>query len=93
MKIKEQVEFTISQHFACLIEYGNEGGYTEEEEVQVDSFLQRLTKMVYEVGATHSVISYGEDVVQSPFHSLSKENLNELFDVCYLCSDWYCTVE
>lgn len=59
-KIIETREFTIAQNFACLIEYGNEGGYTDEEEAQLDAFTK--TSLELPEGAAHWTFEYGEEV-------------------------------
>jgi len=55
----ETYEFNISKHFPCLIEYGNDGAYSEEDEEQVDTFLSHLIELKVREGATHYIIDYG----------------------------------
>jgi hypothetical protein len=44
MKAKEVYEYNLPVHSVCYIAYGNEGGYNDQEEEAIDSFLTSLPK-------------------------------------------------
>lgn len=39
-KTWQTIEYQISQHFACVLEYGDYSGITEEEEKEFNEFLE-----------------------------------------------------
>lgn len=57
--IIETREFMICQHYVCLLEYGNEGGYTDEDEDEVNAFYAAELKLPE--GARHWTFEYGDE--------------------------------
>ena len=57
--IIETREFTVASHWPCLIEYGNEGGYDDDDEAQLETFMRRELELPE--GAGHWSFEYGEE--------------------------------
>jgi hypothetical protein len=61
MRIVETIDYTISQHWCCALEYGDFSGMNDSEESAVDSFAAMIDDYCASIGAHDALFSYGEE--------------------------------